>query len=170
MRELTFRGFLKGYVRGLSLQDTNNIYKLVRETARGNLRLYEPLFLYVNATGKTGEFYNALKRTPDFALEKLPDFEITGERGDFDKLPVEYAKVYNTYLYHKNKFSGDTHTKQLMHAKIKRLQAEKRISNYRVCKELSINHGNYGAFIKNGDMNKIGLKTLRRVLEFLGNG
>ena len=44
MRELTFKGFLKQYVRELSNGKTNNIYRLVKETSEENPRLYEPLF------------------------------------------------------------------------------------------------------------------------------
>ena len=46
MRELTFRGFLTQYVKQLSAQETNSLYKLAAEASSNNPRLREPLFLY----------------------------------------------------------------------------------------------------------------------------
>lgn len=46
MRELTFRGFLAQYVKQLSAEKTNSLYKLAAEAGSSNPRLREPLLLY----------------------------------------------------------------------------------------------------------------------------
>ena len=167
MRELTFKGFLKEYVRDLSHQNTNSIYKLVHETVEQNPRLYEPLFLYASFSNKKDEFFNAAKRTENFNFERLPDVKISEGFNQFDALPQEYAKVYNTFLYRKNKVKNDAHTKQLMHTRIKQLQKERGISNYKIYTQLSLNPGNFNAFMKHGDANKISLELLKSVIEYL---
>jgi hypothetical protein len=164
--QLTFKGFLKQYVRELSYQDTNNIYKLVRETTK-NPRLYEPLFLYANVTNKAHEFHNAVKKTPDFNKTGLLNMEIDENFTAYSELPAEYAKVYETFLYHKNKAENDNFTKRLMHKRIQTLQTEKGVTNYKICKDLSINMGNFGAFMKNEDMSKCGLDLLRKIIDYL---
>ena len=52
MRELTFEGFLRRYVRELSAQDTLDVSKLAQEAQQEKPRLREPLFLYAMETGK----------------------------------------------------------------------------------------------------------------------
>jgi len=169
MRELTFKGFLKQYVQTLSYQNTTNIYKLVRETAERNPRLYEPLFLYISITEKTEEFYNAVNKTPEFNRDRLLDIEITESFNDYNNLPIEYTKVHESYQYRKNRNATDNNTKQLMHGRIKKLQNEKQISNYRIYSDLEMNPGNFNSFIKHGDVNKYSLDKLREVISYLEN-
>ena len=128
MRELTFKGFLKQYVRELSNGKTNNIYRLVRETSEENPRLYEPLFLYASLANMTDEFYSAVSKEPNFNRDKLLPFEITDDFENYNELPREYAKVYESYLYHKNRIANNDHTKQLMHNRNRQLQESKNIS------------------------------------------
>ena len=52
MRELTFPGFLKSYVRELSLSHSTGVRVLAREAAERNPRLREPLYLYALFTGQ----------------------------------------------------------------------------------------------------------------------
>ena len=63
MRELTFKGFLKSYVRSLSQAETNSLYKLVKEAADENPRLREPLLLYAKFTDSTDVLLRAAKKT-----------------------------------------------------------------------------------------------------------
>ena len=167
MRTLTFKGFLTQYVRELSHENTNSIYKLVRETSTENPRLYEPLFLYANLTNKTEEFYNAIAREPRFNRDKLLSVRITDDFNSYDELPSEYAKVYDSYLYHRNRTANDNHTKKLMYDRIRSLQESKHITTYKIYTDLSINAGNFNAFIKNEDMTKCSLEVLRSVIVYL---
>ena len=167
MRELTFNGFLTRYVKELSYQNTTSVYKLVREAAESNPRLYEPLFLYVNLTGKEDEFFNAVKRTPKFMKEKLPDIRITASFTDFDSLPPEYGKVYASFLHQKNRSANDAHSKQLMYGKIMRLKEKKHVTNYRIYTDLKLNPSNFNSFIKHGDVSKYSLDKLRSVIGYL---
>ena len=61
MRELTFRGFLTQYVRQLSEQETNSLYKLAAEAGSSNPRLREPLLLYALYSQKQDVLLQATK-------------------------------------------------------------------------------------------------------------
>ena len=55
----------------------------------------------------------------------------------------------------------------MMYDRIVLLQQEKGITNYAVYKALKLNPGNANAFLKNGDVSKLSLDTVRCILEFV---
>ena len=55
----------------------------------------------------------------------------------------------------------------MMFQRIAQLQQEKEITNYAVYKALNLNPGNTNAFLKNGDVSKLSLDTVRRILEYV---
>lgn len=173
MRELTFRGFLTQYVRQLSVNETNSLYKLAAEASKTNPRLREPLFLYALYSQKQDVL---LLATKDLAL-----------RADYDRLvsrytvpamtelleqtsselPVEYHKVWHSYQSRKNRCQANNHTKELMRQKVKRLQMRTGVTNYRIYTDLKLNPGNLNAWLKYGDSEKVSLETARRVLRYM---
>ena len=57
----------------------------------------------------------------------------------------------------------------MLYEKIKQVKHKKNITNYRVYKDLSLNPGNVNAFLKNADMGKVSLNTVRKILAFVQN-
>ena len=172
MRALTLHGFLSQYVRALSPTDAGSLYKLSRE-AVANPRLREPLFLYAVASDKA-----------DFLLQATKDDQLNAEYANmlasYDRaslfhalesgdpmLPEGYRKVYKSYVSVRDRARTESHTKELLRKKIRRLQNDKKVSNYRIYTDLSLNHGNLNAYLKNGDLTKVNLETARRVAEYL---
>ena len=99
MRELTFRGFLTQYVKRLSVQETNSLYKLAAEASKSNARLREPLLLYAVYSEKQDVL---LQATKDPAMYET--YQVIISRYDADAmtalletsssaLPTEYHKV-----------------------------------------------------------------------------
>jgi len=166
MKELTFEGFLKRYVRNLSRQNTNDIFKLVHEAATDNSRLYEPLYLYACFSEKVDIFNRAIKASPSFDRSRLPDCAVNSV-SDLSRLPYEYRKVYDSYEYYKNRMKNDNHTKSLMLEKIKRLQTNKNVTNYRIYTDLKLNPGNFNSFMKHENVGKCSLDTVRKVVSYL---
>ena len=173
MRELTFKGFLKKYVRSLSLSGTGGLYKLAVEAGSGNPRLTEPLFLYALFSGTENVLLAAakipaLRRVYEDMLARYDrhTIELALQAND-PALPDGYAKVYRSYLYEKNKTRNDAHTKKLMRGRITRLQQEKNISTYRLYTDLRFNPGNMNSFIKHGDTSKVSLEATRQMLSYL---
>lgn len=174
MRKLTFAGYLKRYVKTLSLGNTNSIVKLVNEVPR-NHRLQEPLLLYALSIGKTDYLLRiaagSILYTQYKALvqeHSLPEM-VKALEEKATSLDSNYHKLYNSYLSRRNLPETNNDTKMLMHNKIKCLQAQKKISNYRIYTDLRLNPGNINSFLKNSEVKKISLETARAIIGYLEN-
>lgn len=173
MRELTFRGFLTQYVKRLSVQETNSLYKLAAEASKSNARLREPLLLYAVYSEKQDVL---LQATKDPAMYET--YQVIVSRYDANAmtalletsspaLPTEYHKVWRSYLSQKDRCQADNHTKELMRQKVKRLQKKYGVTNYRIYTDLELNPGNLNAWLKHGDGDKVSLETARRTLRYV---
>jgi hypothetical protein len=56
-----------------------------------------------------------------------------------------------------------------MRNKVVQLQKPKVVSNYRLYSDLRLNPGNFNAWLKYGDPNKVSLDTARRTVKYLEN-
>ena len=169
MRELTFPGFLKSYVRELSLTHSTGVRVLAKEAAERNPRLREPLYLYALLTGQIELLQKSVRGTTlTAAYEELPDNPTEMEkqlRAEPPELPEAYGKVWHSYLVYMERGKRDEETKELMRQQIVHLQSESGVSNYRLYTSLGLNPGNLNAWLKHGDGKKVSLKTARAVLE-----
>ena len=175
MRALTFSGFLAQYVKQLAAEETTSLYKLAAEAGSNNPRLREPLLLYAVYTQKERVLLQATKE-PNLRMEyqrmvTLYSADMMTELFEqaSPKLPVEYHKVWRSYQSRRSRGQADEHTKELMRQKVKRLQAQKGVTNYRIYTDLKLNPGNLNAWLKYGDTDKVSLETARRVLRYVEN-
>ena len=173
MRQLTFRGFLKRYLKALSGENGINLRALLSSAESDNLRLREPLLLYMMVIGKKQQFL-------EFANGKEAFSEMVAVANTYDwkslelaleakeeSLPIQLQKVYDSYCVKRDWKKGENHSKSLMWNKITKLQREKNISNYRIYKDLELNPGNINAYLKHGDSSKLSLATARKTLDYL---
>lgn len=173
MRDLTFRGFLTQYVKQLSVEKTNSLYKLAAEASSNNPRLREPLFLYAVYTQKEKVLLQATKEPALHAeydhMVSLYTVDRTTELFEQASplLPAEYHKVWRSYQSCKNRGQADEHTKELMRQKVKRLQEKNGVTTYRIYTDLKLNPGNLNAWLKHGNGNKVSLETARRTLRYV---
>ena len=166
MRQLTLLGFLSKYVKSLSECNSLNIHKLINEVYGGNYRLREPLFLYC--------FYNdksdiLLKYLNDTDKEKYTFIVTLLKSNLIDDLPVDFAKVLNSYKRKVSMKDNDDNIKRLMFDKIIILKEHKKVTNYRIYKDLNINAGNFNDFIKNRKLSRLSLDKSREVYNYLQN-
>ena len=175
MRALTFSGFLAQYVKQLATEETNSLYKLAAEAGSNNPRLREPLLLYAVYTQKEKVLLQATKE-PNLRMEyqrmvTLYSADIMTELFEqaSPKLPAEYHKVWRSYQSRRNRGQADEHTKELIRQKVKRMQAQKGVTNYRIYTDLKLNPGNLNAWLKHGDTEKVSLETARRTLRYVEN-
>lgn len=173
MRDLTFAGFMKKYVAELSTGHTTAIYKLVREAVTQNARLKEPLYLYAVSNGHLMTLLSASKKTAlyDEYLSLSEEFTYPALLCEFEKeanqLPEEYQKVWRSFRSVKGKPQRDEQVKTMMAEKIKRLQEDRKVSTYRICRDLGLNNANVNHWLKNGCNGKVSLSTARRVLQYM---
>ena len=169
MRRLSFESFLATYVKELSFSNTLNLNKLTKEVLFDNPRLKEPLFLYVLTSGKTTLFMQYISDTAlsdEFNnLLNKDTLQLVIERNS--ELPIEYTKVYKSYVCIRDRSKAENHTKELMLNKFRRLKNEKRISDYKIYTDLKINPGNFNAFVKREQFDKLSLDKFREVLNFI---
>ena len=164
MRELTFKGYLQQQLCELSDCNSKSLYKFAR-LAESNARLRDVLCLFFNYFVDDKLKKQLCKRFP--YLAKGCD-RLQGVSPDYlDDSLSEYKTIYENYLNQKNKKQNEDKVKALMQKRIVEVQKEKGITNYRIYKSLNLNPGNVNAFLKNGDVSKMGLNTVRKILEFV---
>ena len=166
MRQLSFQGFIRSYVRSLSFCDSTNIRKLAAEAASDNPRLREPLLLYADSVRRTALLRSAHKELSAYYGPLLERDDLTEllSRGE---LPPEYGKVWATYLSLRDRPAAAAQTKEWMRRKLLRIASEKGITNYRIYTDLHLNPGNVNAWLKHGAGEKVSLDTARRMLEYV---
>ena len=173
MRELTFKGFLTQYVRTLSKQETNSMYRLAKEACETNIRLVEPLLLYALFSDKQDVLLQATKdpRLHKHYCDVLQKYSVSAMQSlleaQSEELSEDYLKVWRSYLSYKNRGQADDHTKEMMRLKVKRLQEKKGVTNYRIYTDLKLNPGNLNAWLKHGDSDKVSLETARKTLRYV---
>ena len=164
MRELTFKGYLQQQLCELSSCNSKSLYKFARLAER-NARLKSVLCLYLVNFVPDNLKKQLCKRFSYVAIEceRLSGVPLEQLCGSLS----EYATIYENYLNRKNTKANEDRIKALMQKRIVELQKEKGITNYRIYKSLDLNPGNVNAFLKNGDVSKIGLNTARKILVFV---
>ena len=174
MRQLTFEGFMKKYIRELSYCNSNSFHKLLKESELHNPRLRELLMLYAylsldkSKLHKMFSNYNWFQKDSAYFENYLnPTLLISDLKNEDSNIPIEYKKVYKTYLTLRDRSLNDMHTKELMLKKIIRLQVKKEVSTYRLYTDLNLNPGNLNDFVKNNRLDKISLKNSKRILNYL---
>lgn len=166
MKPLTFKGFLKVYLSELSLCGTSSVRKLEKEVD-SNLRLLEPLVLYAKMTLTKEQLLKFKNKRVMGALKELQQYSDLEQALKNKKLPEAYQKVYNSYLVKTNRVKNEEHTKSLMLPRIKEMQQQKHITNYRIYTDLHLNPGNVNDFLTNGNVSKLSLKTAERIFDYI---
>lgn len=171
MRNLTFKGFLEQYIKGLSYADTVDVHKLTCEVMNGNYRLRAPLLLYAVKHGKTALLKSCLlkEKAPESLLTMLTHLEGSNieELLEAGTLPEEYLKVWTSFKVRQNQPQTEEALKAAMRNKILHLQKAKNCSNYRLYKDLNLNPGNINSWLKNGDGSKVSYRTAERIISYV---
>ena len=174
MQRLTFHRYLERYVRSLSKGNTNSIRKLVKEVP-SNKRLRAPLFLYSLSIGKVDILLKAAvgcQYCSSFSglAEKYKWIDIVKALEEKDMhLDWDYHKVYRSYCSRRDAHRVDRDTKILMHNRIRELQENKEISNYRLYTDLKLNPSNTNAFLKNRDLGRLSMGVAEKMLTYMRN-
>ena len=171
MRKLTFKGFLKQYVAELSGVQTASVHKLADRMAE-NPRLKEPLFLYALAFNKvelllryTANSTIAAEYEQLSNLYSLEQMLVLLEKQS-SELPEGYLKVWRSYCSVRDAALADNDTKELIHRRVLELQQKKKLTNYRLYKDLKLNPGNVNAWLKHNDSSKMSLDCARQIYKY----
>lgn len=173
MRKLTFKGFLRQYVKTLSFCDSLDIKRLASESVSTNPRLQAPLVLYAAASGKSDLLKKMLPpsdKTSDMLqnLSRFSQEHLETQLQNLD-LPKEYQKAWNSFLVAQKAPSRDNDLKSTMRQKILQLQGINSCTNYRIYTDLGLNPGNINSWLRNGDSRKVSYQTARIIMEYVLN-
>lgn len=172
MQTLTLHGFLKNYLKHLSGMNTGSLSKLSK-LALVNPRLQAPMVLYIAVAVPKQQRQRLYKVNPLLEVELRRYFDgVEDDKGlvrvlQEHSIPNEYQKAYKSYLVVRDRAKHERELKCLVRNKIMELAEEKQISDYRVYKDLGISGGNYHAFVRKGEMGRLGFDKVRQVLEYL---
>ncbi len=174
MRELTFQGFLKNYIRTLSDTSTLSISRLAKEVLPNKSRIAEPLYLYAVIIGDN----DRLAKLTSVAYYKSEFEDLNSSFTTREKLldaleknsstiPPRYQKVFNTYVAQKNRINTDREYCLSARNTIRNLQQELHVTNYRLYKDLELNPGNVNNYLRNGTVAHISRATVQKILNYL---
>jgi len=167
---LTFEGFLKGYCRELSGQQSLSFRKLVERATTVEPRVAEPLFLLALAQGKA-EYVLGLSEGLWMEEGYRGVLSLYNQAGSLvslcakDDLPNRYANVWRAYRGVKEKPAADRRVNALMRKRTLEALAGSSLSRYGLCRDLHLNKGNVYAYLA-GDDSKVSRETARRIMEY----
>lgn len=169
---LTFKGFLKNYLRDLSEQESLSLRKLVYLAEEKQPRLIEPLFAYA-AIQKKEDYLRELSKNAPFeetfdssakALKNASSIEAYLSSPD---APPRFQNVWKAYQSKKNIAEPSRRIVGLMRPYIIDALNKSATTIYRMCKDLKINQGNAYAYLNGEDDTKISKATADRMLDYL---
>jgi len=172
MRQLTFVGFLKEYVKDLSDHGAPAVKNLAKEVMADNPRLKEPLFIYCLYSDNLSLLLKVTKDTPvgaeyeAMAKEYNTESMMQAFEGESIYLPKGYLKVYKTFKSIAGIQERDEKIKELIRLEVLKIITAKNISVYRMSKDLNINNANVNAWIKDGFSTKVSLDNARTMLQY----
>lgn len=169
MRKLTFKGYLLSQLRYFSGLDGVSLYAFSRLSAQ-NVRLKQALCLYVTLYVEGNLKDSLFRRFPHLATSCTQLSGLTVHNADTFLATTshsDYRTIYENYVYARDQKEQENRLKGLMHQRIVQVRDAKQVTNYRIYTALRLNPGNANAFLKNGDVSKVSLDTVRRILSYV---
>lgn len=168
MKELTFKSYLKNYVRDISGINTLDITRLVNEISNGNTELKEPLILYCILCDKVSTLKNVIRRTPDFDMD-LGETSYTEKdiKSAKSSAPATYKSIYQAYLEEKKDGKISHEHKENLRKQILKLNKKHNISMRKLSIIAGVDSSNFNTFMKNKEYPKVSTERLEKVVSFL---
>jgi len=175
MRKPSFESYVLRYAQELTGSDSASLRKLLDLSYSGHARAFEPVVLLYILRGKSDTLQKLVKDPPfKQSAEHILSMNLDKDslipflsKHDDDCAVERYRRVYGNYQVMLGRTSADREVIMLMRERILHAMKEKKMSNYRVYTDLSLNPGNINRFLKHGDASKLSRKTARRILDYV---
>lgn len=172
MRRLTFKGYLESYLPYLAGEDTLALSHLARLLPE-EPRLVAPLLLWAAVSGKADRLSRLLDND-----ETRSDLELlvalhhgsrleTALATEDSNLRPEYSKVWRSFAARRDAPERDADLKLRARARVLALAQEKKVTRYRMARDLGLNDGNLHAFLTQGNVSKLSLKRAFELVKYL---
>jgi len=164
MRQLTLLSYLEEYLKGVSGQKSVSIHKLTILMDK-NIRILSPLILYSALTDNKALFNKYTNNKYEMVLNKLNANNFLDE--EFQEF--DFQKIYSSYQSRINKYNYEKETKKKARDSIVTIMKHKKITNYRIYKDLHLNPGNINDYLTNNNPSKVSLSLAKRIYNYVTN-
>ena len=171
MRKLSLKSYMEKQMITLSGLNSKSLYRFSALSEK-NARLKDTVVLYLMLFVKDDLKWHLLNKYSYLSpgCEKLAGITQENAESFLEEGSLSnYRTIYENYLNTISTHDNENRIKQMMYDRIVLLQQEKGITNYAIYKSLKLNPGNVNAFLKNGDVSKLSLDTVRCILEFVNH-
>ena len=136
------------------------------ELAEKSERLRVSFLLYLSVK-KTDEEIRAVLGETALAEYEAVLSSVSDPVAEAKSLPVPYQRVVVGYTRLSQMHEAENESKRLIAARIAQRREGLGVSDYRICRELGINPGNFNAFFYHGHDNALSLDKVKLILKFV---
>ena len=129
-------------------------------------RLRVPFLLYLSVK-KTDEEIRPILGEIALAEYDAVLFGIKDPIAETRSLPVPYQRLISGYTRLSQMHKAENESKRLIAARIMQRREGLGVSDYRICRELGLNPGNFNAFFYHGHDNALSLEKVKLILKFV---
>ena len=165
MRQISFGSYLKKQIIEMTSIERFQLSKLA-ELAEKSERLRVPFLLYLSVN-KTDEEIRPILGAVSLAEYDSVLSGVNDPIAEAKSLPVPYQRTIVGYERLSQMHKAENESKRLIAARITQRREGLGVSDYRICRELGINPGNFNAFFYHGHDNALSLDKVKLILKFV---
>ena len=165
MRQISFGSYLKKQIIEMTSIERFQLSKLA-DLAERSERLRVPFLLYL-LIKKTDEEIRAVLGETALAEYESVLSSVSDPIAEAKSLPVPYQRIIVGYERLSQMHKAENESKRLIAARIEQRRNGLGVSDYRICRELGINPGNFNAFFYHGHDNALSLDKVKLILKFV---
>ena len=165
MRKITFANYVRKQIIELTAIERFQLSKLA-VAAENSERLRTPFLLYLSVK-KTDEEIRSILHELSLAEYESVFTGITDPVEESKKLPLPYQRIISGYKRISETHKAENESKRLIASRIEQRRRGLELSDYRICRELGINSGNFNAFFYHGHDNALSLDKVKLIYRFV---
>ncbi len=165
MRPITFANYVRKMIIEMTAIERFQLSKLAA-AAENREKLRVPFLLYLHSVKSPDEIRSLLGE------KALAEYEavfsgITDPVAQTRSLPLPYQRIITGYTRIAEAHKAENESKRLIAARIAQRRRGLELSDYRICRELGINPGNFNSFFYHGNDNALSLDKVKLIYRFV---
>ena len=165
MRQQTLPNYLRKYIIELTGVERFQLNKLA-PAAEKSARLRAPFLLYLVSAKEPDQIRGLLG---EIALAEYESTlaNIKDPIAEARSLPLVYQRILAGYTRLSEAHKAENESKRLIAKRIAQRREGLGLSDYRICRELQINPGNFNSFFYHGNDNALSLDKVKLIYRFV---
>lgn len=165
MRPITFANYIRKQIVEMTEIERFQLSKL-SDASEKSEKLRTLFLLYLHSV-KTPEEIRAIlgeksREEYDSAFSGIKD-----PVAETKRLPLPYQRIITGYTRIAEAHKAENESKRLIATRIEQRRRGLELSDYRICRELSINPGNFNSFFYHGNDNALSLDKVKLIYRFV---